>query len=102
MSYSLDLRERVTEFIENGGSVSRASKIFKASRATIYRWLGRENLQSTVVKRRKRKLDWEALKQDVEEHPDSKLKDRAQKFGVRVNALCYAFKEMGITRKKKS
>jgi transposase len=101
MSYSLDLRERVIEFVENGGSVLRASKLYKVSRATIYRWLGRETLQAKVVKRRKRKLDWEALRKDVEEHPDTKLKDRAKKFGVRASALCYAFKEMRITRKKK-
>jgi len=102
MSYSLDLRERVIEFVENGEGVSKASKIYKVSRATIYRWLGRESLEPTVVKRRQRKLDWEALRKDVEENPETKLKDRAQKFGVRASAIWYALKKMDITRKKKS
>jgi transposase len=35
MSYSLDLRERVIEFVENEGSVTKASRIFKISEATI-------------------------------------------------------------------
>jgi len=101
MSYSLDLRERVIEFVENGEGVSKASKIYEVSRATIYRWLGRESLEPTVVKRRQRKLDWEALRKDVEENPETKLKDRAQKFGVRASAIWYALKKMDITRKKK-
>lgn len=101
MPYSLDLRERVVNFVEEGGSVSKAAQQYKVSRATIYRWLGREDLKPTPVTRRKRKLDWEALKQDVEQHPDSKLVERAQKFGVRASAIFYALRKMKITRKKK-
>lgn len=71
-------------------------------RATIYRWLSREDLKPTQVKRRKRKLDWDALRKDVEQNPEAKLADRAQKFGVRTNAIFYALKEMKITRKKKN
>jgi len=99
MSYSLDLRERVVEFVEQGGSVSKAVKNYQVSRATIYRWLGREDLQPTRITRRKRKLDWEAVKKDVEQNPDLKLSDRAKNFGVRTNAVWYAIKEMKITRK---
>ena len=102
MSYSLDLRKRVVEWVEKGGSGSKASKLYQVGRATIYRWLNREDLRPTRVKRRKRKLDWEALSQDIEENPDEKLAERAKKFGVRTNAIWYAIKEMKITRKKKS
>jgi transposase len=100
MSYSLDLRKRVVEWVEKGGSVSKASKIYQVSRGTIYRWLNREDLRPTVVKRRKRKLDWEVLRNDIEENPDAKLAERAKKFGVRPSAICYALKEMKISRKK--
>jgi len=100
MSYSLDLRKRVIEFIEEGGGVSKAAKNYRVSRATIYRWLEREDLKPTQVTRRKRKLDWEALRKDIEQNPDTKLSDRAKNFGVRTNAIWYAMNEMRMTRKK--
>lgn len=102
MPYSLDLRERVVNFVEEGGSVSKAAQIYQVSRATIYRWLSREDLKPTQVTRRKRKLDWEALKKDVEQNPDTKLVERAQKFGVRSSAIFYALRKMKITRKKRA
>jgi transposase len=64
--------------------------------------LGRSDLQPTKIKRRKRKLDWQALEKDVKENPDARLIDRAKKFGTRPSAICYALKEMKITRKKKN
>ena len=75
--------------------------LYKVGRATIYRWLNRPELAATKVSRRKRKLDWEALRRDVEENPDLRLIDRAETFGVRVSAIWYALKQMKITRKKK-
>ena len=65
MPYSLDLRTRVVAFIENGGGITRASKLFKVSRTSIYRWFNRTNLQTIKVQHRQRKLDWFALEKDV-------------------------------------
>jgi transposase len=62
-------------------------------------WVG-QTLEPLPVKRRKRKLDWKALENDVKENPDARLIDRAKKFGVRPSAISYALKEMKITRKK--
>lgn len=101
MAYSLDLRKRVVEYIENGGPITRAATLFKVGRTTIYRWLGRQDLKPTQVKRRRRKLDYQALEKDVAENPDARLIDRAQKFGVRPSAIHYAFKVLNIRRKKK-
>jgi putative transposase len=102
MSYSLDLRERVIDWIEKGGSISKAAKIYQVGRATIYRWMSREDLRATKVKRRNRKLNWEALKLDVEKNPDTKQADRAKLFGVRPSAICYALRELKMSRKKKN
>jgi transposase len=68
----------------------------------IYRWLDRKNLESLVVKRRQRKLNWSELEKDVRENPDARLIDRANKFGVKIPAIYYALKKMKITRKKNS
>ncbi|BAQ65866.1 mobile element protein (plasmid) [Geminocystis sp. NIES-3709] len=102
MYHNLELREKVIDYVENKGSVTKASRIFGVSRASIYRWLTRENLKPTIVKYRHRKLNWSALYRDVIENPDDKLIERANKFGVTVPAISYAFKRMKITRKKNS
>jgi transposase len=102
MPYSLDLKEKVIAYIENGGRVSSAAKVFGINRASIYRWLGQTNLAPIKVERRKRKLDWKALEEDVKKYPDLRLCDRAKKFGVRISSIGYALKKLKITRKKKS
>ena len=101
MSYSIDLRKRVVDYVENGGRIAQAAGLFQVGRATIYRWLGRTDLRATQVKRRKRKLDWQALEKDVNQNPDARLIDRSKKFGVRPSTIYYALKSMKITRKKK-
>jgi transposase len=98
MAYSLDLRKRVINYVENGGSISKAAEIFQVGRASIYRWL--ERIEPIQVKRRNRKLDYLALCKDVEENPEARLIDRAKQFGVRPSAISYALKKMKITRKK--
>ena len=57
-------------------------------------------MEATKVKSRRRKLDWKELEKDVKENPESKLSDRAKKFGVNPTAIFYALKKMKITRKK--
>ncbi|QSF50482.1 hypothetical protein JW907_07175 [Thermosynechococcus sp. TA-1] len=47
--------------MQQGGKISEATQIFQVSRATIHRWLKREDLAPTVVPRRPWKLDWAAL-----------------------------------------
>ncbi|NJL97741.1 MAG: hypothetical protein HC818_04035 [Synechococcaceae cyanobacterium RM1_1_27] len=42
---------------------------------------------SIKIKRRQRKLDWEALRQDVQDNSDARLIDRANKFGVKVSSI---------------
>lgn len=100
MPYSLDLRQKVVTYLENGGSVTEAAKVFRIGRASIYRWLNRTQLEATQVKRRQRKLDWSALEKDVKENPDARLIDRAKKFGVHPSAICYALKKLKVPRKK--
>lgn len=36
MGYSTDLRERVVDFVKNGGSKTEAAKQFSVSRAIVY------------------------------------------------------------------
>lgn len=102
MSYSLDLRQRVVSFVSEGGSVCEASECFKVSRATIYRWKARPSLEVTRVKRRRRKLDDQALLEHVRRYPSMTLKERARHFQVYPHAIRCAFERLKVTRKKNS
>ena len=102
MAYSIDLRQRVVDFIEAGGGITKATHLFQVSRSTIYRWLERDSLEPTKVARKPRKLDWQALAQDVKDNPGARLIDRAQKFEVGITTIYYALRQMNITRKKNS
>jgi putative transposase len=65
MCYSVDLREKVVKYLENGGSVSQASQIFNIGRFTIYRWLNRQNLAATKVTNRQRKIIANLIKNEL-------------------------------------
>ena len=65
MTYSIDLRQRVVDYVERGGSKVAAARVFNVSRGTIYNWFDRESLIPTKVIRRNRKLDWKRLREDV-------------------------------------
>ena len=57
MSYSLDFKQKVINFVENGGTITEVAHVFGIVRASIYRWLSRPILEATKVKRHRRKLD---------------------------------------------
>ena len=57
MPYSLDLRQKVINFVENVGAITEAAHTFGRGRASIYRWLSRPKLSATKVKSRRKKLD---------------------------------------------
>ena len=58
MPYSLDLRQKVINFVENGGTITKSAHTFGRRRASIYRWLSSLNFSATKVKNHQIKLDW--------------------------------------------
>ncbi len=105
MSYSLDLRKKVIEFIETKGSVPEAAQLFSISERTIYNWLKKKKTNGSVEDkpplRPWRKLDPEALTKSVKEHPDWTLNEFAHHFESIPSTICEAFKRLKITRKKR-
>jgi transposase-like protein len=73
MSYSLDFKKKVINFVKNGGMITKAAHTFGIRRASIYRCLSRPTLSATKVKSRQRKLDWEELEKDVKQNPESRV-----------------------------
>lgn len=100
MTYSVDLRGRVVDFVRGGGSKSEAARRFRIGEATVYRWLSAKRLAPKVQGRRRRKLDWEALRRDVAARPDALLRERAAHFGVQASAIWHALREMKLSHKK--
>jgi transposase len=104
MSYSVDLRKRVLEYISAGGSKSSASKIFKIHRNTITKWFKLSaggSLSDPKPQRSWKKIDPEDLIEAVSKNSNWLLSDFARVFKVTTAAICLAFKNLKITRKKR-
>ena len=85
MRYSPDLRKRVLDFIQAGGSKTEAAKRFNVGRTTIYKWLNAPDpfAYQRPGPRGPRSIDYDALKQLYPaDFPDQTLKERAVHFGV--------------------
>jgi len=103
--YSMDLRKRVVEYLEENNDKGKASQLFKIGIATIYRWAARK-IQSGNVEplRRKsayKKIDDQKLVAYVEQNPDQFLSEIGIHFGTTPQAIFYALKRLKITRKKR-
>ena len=103
MSYSLDLRKRVLDFLSDGGSKAEASRTYKVSRTCIYKWLAAEDPLRCEKPgpRGPHRLDYTALKQHVADFPDHTQLERAADFGVSKSCINYALGKLNITRKKR-
>lgn len=99
MTYSLDLRERAVGYVRQGGGKSDAARLFGVTRQTLYHWLRSDDLQPKPHGPRKRKLDKAALAAHVRDFPDALLRERATHFGVHVNAIWVALRQLNIGKK---
>jgi len=103
MAYSIDFIERAVAYKQAGHTFEQLREAFGIPSATYYDW--EEKLDSGYYEReikreRKRKIDKEELKRDVEKRPDAYLRELAEKYGCTESAVFYALKELNITRKK--
>ncbi len=105
MGYSLDLRKRVIQFVECGGSAIEAAQRFSVTRQTVYNWIKKKkqtgSLQDQQPRRPWRKLNPDEVLAFVECNPDLTLAEFANHFGTLTSTMCEAFKRLRITRKKR-
>lgn len=99
MSHSIDLRERVVEFVSAGGSQTEASALFVVSRKTIYHWLHRSTLSPTPRLVRNGRINKAKLLAHVREHPDALLRERAAEFGVTPSGMWRSLRRMRVSKK---
>jgi len=104
MVYSLDLRRKALNYIENGASLSETSQIFGVTTRTLSNWLQRQKQQDLAPKMHgssPSKIDNDKLKKYIEDHPDSYLREIAEAFSTSLQAIFYACKRLKITLKKR-
>ena len=101
MTYSSDFRKKVLLIKEQEKlTYSETAKRFGIGQTSIVRWS--QNIEPKRTRNKPTvKLNWDALAQDVQEHPDSFQYERAQRFGVSRPGIAYALKQLKISRKKK-
>ncbi|MCG9133431.1 hypothetical protein J5I95_17305 [Candidatus Poribacteria bacterium] len=97
MSYSLDLRKCVLDFVNKGGSKVEAERTFGISRRTIYNWL--EVCESASVSKKPgpkgpRHIAYNVLEKHVADFPDNTLAERAEHFGVSKGCISYTFEKL--------
>jgi transposase len=99
MTYSVQFRKKVLKMQEGGESFLKLSARFKISTTTISRW--KKELEPKKHRNKKPvKIDYEKLKKDIEEYPDSYSYERALRLGVSASGIRYAKKRLGISYKK--
>ncbi len=77
------------------------SKRFKISTTTISKWK-KELTPKQNRNKQPIKIDREALKKDIQDHPDSYGYERASRLGVSASGIKHAKKRIGVTYKKNS
>jgi putative transposase len=102
MAYSKDLRERVIQFVQEGGSRIEASRRFKVSRMTVFGWL--KPPQQTEPKKTGPKGSWKLnldhLKELVAQHPDLYQRELGAQLGVSGVCVWAGLKKLNLSRKK--
>lgn len=103
MSYSKDYKKCAVKYKRNNHTFEETKVIFGMSKSTFYEWEKEYDAGFPEKPKRtcEKKISKEALKQAVEERPDSELSELAEPFHCTPQAVFYALKRMGITLKKR-
>jgi len=105
--YSIDLRERVVAYLEEGHTQKEACTVFGVGRKTIYSWLKLKREKGSLCSNRSKGyrvskynvLEGE-LKAYINNHPDAYLQEIAEVFKGSSSGICRALKRFKISRKK--
>lgn len=99
MTYPVKFRRHILDVrAKEGLTLEQTAQRFSIGRASLTRWIRR--LEPNQSGSRKRKIDLQALAQDVRNFPDAYQYERAERFGVVTNAIHMALKRLGVTYKK--
>ena len=104
-AYSIDLRQKVIEFIKQSKTQKSAAKIFNLNKATVNRWWLRHKQEGHVCPRKNlgkkasvSKVEFEAY---VRANPNFTTADMGKHFNISSPGALYYLKKFGFSYKKK-
>jgi len=105
MAYSLDLRQRVVDYVQSGKSKISASKLFDIGEKTVRNWMILYEETGAVDPRphrggRKSSIDSATFKSYVDANPDKTLKEIGANFGLSYEGAAYNLRKHGYVNKK--
>ena len=102
--YTLDLREKVINYLKRGRSQKSCAEVFSLHLSTVQRWWKRYSSEGHVNPRKrlgsKGKVDPQALVEYVKLHSDQTLKQIGSHFGVTDVAILLRLQQLGLVIKK--
>jgi transposase len=105
LSHCEDIRKAALSYVDEGGLIKHAVKIYKISRSSFQRWRNKLNETGTVEIEKRivepYKLKDDALKDFINLNPDAYISEIAEHFEVSTGCVSTALKRLNITRKKK-
>ena len=104
--YSMDLRERVVGFVNEGSSKADAARHFNICWKTVSRYVKAQRAGGLPPRPhgggRRKKFTSESLRRAVARNCDATLREHAEAFGVSHNAVWKRLRQLAITLKKNS
>jgi len=105
MAYSLDLRQRVINYIDSGGSKISASHLFSVGEKTVRNWVLLYKETGSVNPRphrggKRSSIDSEKFKSYVDANPSKTLKELGAHFGLSYEGAAYNLRKHGYVHKK--
>ena len=104
--YSIDLREKVVNYLKLGNSQKSASILFQLNMSTISRWYLRYKKEGNYNPRKrlgkKPKFSEEELRLYIDTNPDFKSIDMGKHFGMTAAGALYWLCKLGYSYKKKA
>ena len=105
MAYSVDLRERVINFVNAGHTQEETSLLFDVGTTTIKRWKSQlsqtGSLEKKPLNRAASVFESDKLNAYIEKNPDALLKDVGEHFNAWIAGAFYALGREKITLKKR-
>ncbi len=104
--YSQDLRDKVIKFLEGGNSQRKAGQVFNLSPSTVNTWYVRYKREGNCAARKrpgaKPRMQGEELRKYIKEHPNARLSDMSEHFGMSASGINYWLRKLKYAYKKKN
>jgi len=104
MAYSIDLRRKAVEMVNEKRTPEQVSRLLGLGYNTVRQWYNKlkktGNLENAPLERAPKKINPVELERYIEENPLALDIEVAKKFNVSPSTIRYWYRKLDITRKK--